>query len=158
MQEYEWTSVAVDFDNQYKRSNFTYNFGDEEQDLFFEFELTKDMDTVDLDLAVTVTQQGNRLGNYRAREKPFQPSSFSIVLISESGHWIGATQNDKFSTSLLVDDRVLQAGKYMALVSAAWNSASNYHSEYKQVFVEIISNQEITFRQVSFSNGMQIFT
>ena len=48
--------MAVDFDKQYKRSNFTYNFAEEERDLFFEFELTTDMDTVELDFAVSVTQ------------------------------------------------------------------------------------------------------
>lgn len=58
--------------------------------------------------------------------------------MTEKGEWISATQNDKFLTSLLIQDRVLKAGKYVVTVSQVWNESANHHTDHKMAFVEIL--------------------
>jgi len=69
--EYVWTSIAVDMDKSYKRSNFMHKFTDDESVAYFGFELKKRVNTKDLDLAFSVSQQGDKLGKYRLREGTF---------------------------------------------------------------------------------------
>lgn len=46
--------MAVDIDKKYIRSSFVYNYGEDGKDLYFSFELGQDMDTVELDFAISV--------------------------------------------------------------------------------------------------------
>ena len=40
LKEYAWTSVAIDMDQSYQRSNFLYTFSSDHETAYFGFELS----------------------------------------------------------------------------------------------------------------------
>ncbi len=73
-----------------------------------------------------MSQQGDKLGKYRLRNGKFEPSAFDIVLINEKGEWVKGSRSEQFVNSLIVDNAVLEPGKYLVMVSPNWNEeASN---------------------------------
>lgn len=77
LNQYAWTSIAVDDDVRYNRYNVMKKFNEQEEYAFFEFEVQEDVilqktsrehpDVHDVDFGITVCQQGDRLGHYRAK-------------------------------------------------------------------------------------------
>jgi len=81
----------------------TKSFAPDEDEAYFIFDLQKDLQTSDLDFAISVSQLGERLKKYRLKENPWNPSRFNIALMSTNGKLIKSTNGDKFLTSLVVD-------------------------------------------------------
>ena len=85
---------------------YSFNY-DEEKILpqaFFKFRLTKQVDFKIQSFAISVSQQGNRLGNYRNADesKQYERSAFNIILMKENGTYVQSTFDAKFQTSLFV--------------------------------------------------------
>lgn len=80
LQHFSWTSVCIDNDPaKYVHSQLYHSFDKDESPLpqaFFSFKLTKAIDFSTAAFAISVLQQGDRLMNYRSKDKKqlFQPS------------------------------------------------------------------------------------
>ena len=101
---------------------------------FFSFTLTRGIDFNKYVFAISVLQQGDRLGNYRQRDasKKFEPASFNLILMNDKGELINARFGSSFCFSLLNQkDSMLQPGKYILMVDPLWNATSANDDLYK---------------------------
>lgn len=73
------------------------------------------------------------------------------------GELIRTANKDNFTSSLLVDDRILKAGKYVVLVSPVWNDFAQQHEDYKKVFVEILCSESIKISHLQSNDGFKVF-
>ena len=86
------TSFCMENRKGYKHSNKTHTFKPEEKipQAFFSFTIDKPIDLMSDLFAISVMQQGNRLGNYKKlkADEKFEPSQFNILLMSAKGEFI----------------------------------------------------------------------
>lgn len=76
--------------------------------------------------------------------------------MSEKGRWIKGNKSDKFLSSLVVDNSILEPGKYVIMVSPIWNEESNQSPEHKQIFVEVLSTQQLSFKKLDADFGYNV--
>jgi hypothetical protein len=86
LQQYAWTSIAVDNDRNYKRFHTERMFQPNQEAVYFNLQLLEDarLNENNLDFTVSVCQQGDRLRHFKRRENPWEPSRFSLALIDLS--------------------------------------------------------------------------
>jgi hypothetical protein len=66
--------------------------------------------------------------------------------MSEKGEWIKGSRGDKFMSSLIVDDSVLEPGRYVIMVSPNWNAEAGQSQDHKHVFMEVLCPQQLRFK------------
>jgi len=122
--QYDYTSIAVDNDNNYKRFGTEKTFSPFEDYSTFLITLEKDAELkkLALDLAISVSQQGNRLSKYKRNEDPWTPSMFSIALIClKTGRFLATSNSERFTSSLIYESEIMPAGHYAVTVIPVWN-------------------------------------
>jgi hypothetical protein len=45
--------------------------------------------------------------------------------MSEEGKWIKGSRSDSFLSSLIIDDTILEPGRYVVMVSPNWNEEAS---------------------------------
>ena len=63
---------------------------------FFRFRLDRQIDFRNEAFAISVSQQGDRLGRYRLKNKKFEPSRFNILLGKTDGQLAKANVGHEF--------------------------------------------------------------
>ena len=85
--------------NNYQHSSAFLNFSTDQSDqpmTFFRFRLDRQIDFRNEAFAISVSQQGDRLGRYRLKNKKFEPSRFNILLGKTDGQLAKANVGDEF--------------------------------------------------------------
>lgn len=164
-EEYCNTSICVEFDeNKYFHSKTIADFNDKSEDdqeyqAFFRFDLKKSV-RFDRDcFAISVFQQGDRLGQYRLCNETtkFKPSQFNIVLMKECGEFVKANFGSAFMHSLLNDETTLTEGSYCLMIDPIWHSsAENDPQEFKRVLVDIYAPEEVYLDEVDSEEGLEL--
>ena len=96
------------------------------------------------------------MGKYRLKNSAFKPSSFNIVLMSEEGKWIKGSRSDSFLSSLVIDDSILEPGRYVVMVSPNWNDEASQSEEHKQIFFEALCSEKIRFKLLDSQLGYNV--
>jgi len=78
--------------------------------------------------------------------------------MSEKGQWIKGSRSDKFMSSLIVDDAILDSGRYIIMVSPVWNEESNQSPDHKHIFVEVLSTEKFSFRCLDSEYGLNVLS
>ena len=96
---------------------------DTEYQVFLRFSLKRPVKFDQQSFAISVFQQGNRLGAYRLKNEQqiFKPAEFNIMLMKNSGQFVKANFGSSFMQSLLNDDLTLDVGNYCLMVDPLWN-------------------------------------
>jgi hypothetical protein len=76
--------------------------------------------------------------------------------MSEKGEWIKGSRSDTFLSSLVVDDSVLEPGRYVVMVGPNWNEEANQSEEHKQIFFEALSSAKIRFKLLEPEYGYSV--
>ena len=107
--------------------------------------------------AISVLQQGERLKNYRKKNQRdmFQASNFNIILMKETGEFIGARFGNRFTFSLLNQNVTLTPGKYIFMIDPLWNETANNDDMYRELLIDIYSPTPVVIDQVEDALGMQ---
>ena len=94
---------------------------------FFKFTLPSDIDCSKDVFAVSVSQQGDRLGRYRLKDetKKFEESRFNIVLGKVDGTFVKADVGDDFLFYLENEETPLAAGEYIVMIDPIWNGKAS---------------------------------
>ena len=95
---------------------------------------------------VTAQQHGPRIQNYRDNSDPFIPSKINIVIVSESGEYVGSgmTEGRSFMATCIVEDGVLKAGKYFFMIDPYFNSSAD-SSTYRNLTVGVYAGGHVNF-------------
>ena len=108
LEHFAWTSVCVESNaSKYVHSQLYHSFGELDTtplpQAFFSFALEKAVDFTKHAFAISVLQQGDRLGSYRLKEqgKKFDPANFNIILMTAAGEFVNARFGNRFMFSLL---------------------------------------------------------
>jgi hypothetical protein len=128
--------------NKYKHSVAFHDFTDDQSpspQTFFTFTLDRDINFLKEGFAISVSQQGNRLGSYRLKdpEKKFEPSQFNILLGKTNGTFSKANFGSEFMFSLTNEDLNLTAGEYVIMIDPIWNASAKADLEYKKIYIDI---------------------
>ena len=124
---------------------------------YFKFRLNEDHHQ----FAVTVCQQGDRLGRYRpqSREDRYVPSPFSMLMIDlDSGNIIEnsrAKTRQNFFHSLLINNPVMDQGNYLLVVDVAWDGSVNLDPGFDDILVRTYSLEPIILHKIEESEGRQ---
>ena len=102
---------------------------------FFTFTLAKEIRFEKEAFAISVSQQGNRLGSYRLKDskKKFEPSQFNILLGKTDGTFAKANFGSEFMFSLDNEDLNLTAGEYIMMIDPIWNASAYITREFKKI-------------------------
>jgi hypothetical protein len=110
---------------------------------FFKFTLNRQIDFRNEVFAISVSQQGDRLGRYRLKQSKFEPSRFSILLGKSDGTFVKANVGDDFLFSLHNEEVVLTPGEYTMMIDPIWNDVASSDRLYKEILVDIYSQEAI---------------
>lgn len=139
---------------KYNHSCTIYDFS-KVKNAFFSFTINRQVDSADEIFSISCIQQGNRLQSYRNKvqaNKRFQPSRFSILLMTADGRWVNATHTgwDSFNAALLLKEGFLLPGTYFVCIDPAWDPSANFNADYKKVMIDVYSPlSEINLQLVS---------
>ena len=115
--------------------------------VYLSFTLSKKIDFSTKLFSISVSQQGDRLRNYRPHNNPnkFSVSPFSIVLLKQEGEVIDSAFDKScvFQFSLDVQKNIMDPGTYVAVIDTVWDQSSNLSEEYKKVLVDIYCEENV---------------
>lgn len=160
LEQYDVTTFAAECDaSKLQHSNFLHNFTLDKL-AFFSFEVTKQIDLSAELFSISVIQQGKRIESYRNKVLPkrFQPSDFSIMLMSEEGKWMDATHggSQSFNFSLVLKEGFLFPGRYYLLIDPTWHESAAWSNDYKKCLIDIYSSLNLQIDLVQRPIGNQI--
>jgi hypothetical protein len=126
--------------------------------VFFSFRLTAPLDCSKQCFGIQVSQQGPRLLHYRDPSNKFEPSKFSIMLMTESGEYIRGYSEHDFNNCMYSLDlkTVLPAGNYIVAVNAIWNDSTSKDKAYKDIVLDIYYPGKLQIQSVGKDYGLQI--
>ena len=151
------TSICMTNDpNTYKHSSLKHSMRNG-LTAFFHFSLSKAIDCTKTCFGISVTQQGNRLLKYRDEQDKFKPSVFSIILMTDNGKLIKATDDDDFNMNMNSADMytTLAAGNYIVAVDPIWNETASKDEAYKDIVFDIYSPEQISISAIEVEAGFR---
>lgn len=155
LQHFSWTSVCVENNDQkYVHSQLYHSFGAKDESpmpqAFFSFTLHRAVDFNTHAFAISVMQQGNRLGCYRMKEagRRFDPANFNIILMTAAGEFINARFGNRFMFSLLNQKISLRPGKYVFMIDPIWNSTTANSPLFEEVLVDVYAPDAVNLTQL----------
>lgn len=112
---------------------------------FFKFTLNRNIEFNKDVFAISVSQQGDRLGRYRLKNaaQKFEACNFSILLGSRDGKFIKADAGADFLFYLDNNEIELEAGEYIVMIDPIWNECAERENEFRQVMLDIYCTEEI---------------
>ena len=160
--EFSATFFIGELDNvRYQHSNTIHRFSNSDVEgpiAFYSFELTEPVNAapdangkIQDTFTIMANQQGPTLQNYRKKEDDptmFYPSQLSIVLMKEDGTYIGSVKRETEQVPYINEDTNLEPGKYIIAVDAVWNDVAKTIDEYRDLNIDVYTNQGVTLTPV----------
>lgn len=129
IREFAQTDICPECNySKYRHSHAYHDFSSDLSDqpmTFFKFRLNRQIDFRDEAFAISVSQQGDRLGRYRLKQNKFKPSRFNILLGKSDGTFVKANVGDDFLFSLDNEEVVLTPGEYIMMIDPIWNDVAS---------------------------------
>ena len=107
--------------------------------------------------AISVSQQGDRLGTYRLKDeaRKFESSSFNIILGKADGTFVKYDVGKDFLLSLKLEETQLAAGDYILMIDPIWNSKASQDKLYKDIHIDIYGTHVVDLEPVDDHTGME---
>ena len=127
--------------------------------VYLSFSVDKFINLHEQSFSVSVCQQGDRLGKCRptTRSDRFEPTTYSIVLLSSEGELIDAGFDNRcqFFYSLQTKRPILDKGNYIIIIDAIWNKSAHFDPQYKHTLVDLYGPQIYNLQEIQEDEAMK---
>ena len=151
------TSICMAVDpTTYNHSSFQHYLPDS-RTAFFSFSLTKAIDCTKQCFGITIAQQGDRLLKQCGSNSSSRPSAFSIILMTDDGKLIKATDDEAFNVTMHSADlqTKLPAGTYILAIDPVWNDTAKQEDAYRTIVVDIYCQERLSIFAIDVAAGFR---